>query len=184
MKIETDNVVEKLVSKALRIKDYEKIMTSFDTIDISSDDDFQKTFNRFYVVRRNKEWRQSYYSYFEENKNRREITFSEILFSIFSTTNQIEQSFSSKMLATINPNMPIWDTYVFEHLGFELGGNTKIEQLENRVELYDKIIFWYDNFLLTEDAEKLIKLFNGIMPHYTWLTPTKKIDYIIWGMRE
>lgn len=88
------------------------------------------------------------------------------------------------MLATINPNMPIWDVYVLNHIGLELSGKSKVEQLRNRIHLYDKIINWYDMFLKTDKAKQTIKLFDSIMPNYKWLTPTKKIDYIIWGVRD
>lgn len=184
MKIDTGNLVQNLVSKALNIKDYEKIIRTFDKKDISLDEDFQKTFNRFYVVRRNDDWRKAYYTYFEENKLRKNIVFEEILYHLYRVTGQIEHSFSSKMLATINPDMPIWDVYVLTHVGLELGGKSKKEQLENRVELYEKIILWYNNFLKTDEAHQIISLFNTIMPNYTWLTPVKKIDYIIWGVRD
>ena len=184
MEIDTENLVENLVSKALNIKDYEKIIQTFDKKDISLDKDFQKTFNRFYRVRRNDDWQKSYYTYFEKKKLRKNTSFEEILYHLYRTTGQIEHSFSSKMLATINPNMPIWDVYVLNHIGLELSGKSKVEQLRNRVHLYDKIINWYDMFLKTDKAKQTIKLFDSIMPNYKWLTPTKKIDYIIWGVRD
>lgn len=184
MRIDTENLVQNLVSKALNIKDYEKIIKIFDKKDISLDGDFQKTFNGFYRVRRNDNWRKSYYAYFENNKLRKDITFEEILYHLYDVTGQIEHSFSSKMLATINPDMPIWDVYVLNHIGLELSGKTKEEQLKNRVELYNEIILWYDNFLKTGEAHQTISLFDSIMPNYKWLTPIKKIDYIIWGVRD
>lgn len=75
MEIDTENLVENLVSKALNIKDYEKIIQTFDKKDISLDRDFQKTFNRFYRVRRNDDWQKSYYTYFEKNKLRKNTSF-------------------------------------------------------------------------------------------------------------
>ncbi|MGL4547719.1 hypothetical protein [Eubacterium aggregans] len=107
MKIDRENLTENLISKALNIKDYTEIVTTFNKRNLSTDQDFQKTFNRFYVVRRNETWRRFYYDFFEQQKHRKDITFKEILYSIFEHTGQIEPSFSSKMLSTIDPNMPI-----------------------------------------------------------------------------
>ena len=183
MGIDTVNLVENIVSKALHIKDYTEIISTFSARNLSTDHNFQKTFNRFYVVRRNQAWRDVYYSFFEDNKHRKDLTFSEILYHLYDNTGQIEHSFSSKLLATINPEFPIWDSYVLNHIGLVLEGRTKAEQLQNRVKLYDDIMLWYTDFLKTEDAKEAISIFDGIMPHYTHLTPVKKIDYIIWGVR-
>lgn len=184
MEIDIENLVENLVSTSLRIKYYEKIATTFEMRDISSDSDFQRTFNGFYRVRRNKDWQRAYYTYFETNKLCKDISFKEILYHLYQTTGRIEHSFSSKMLATINPNMPIWDKYVLNHIGLKLGGKSKVQQLENRVQLYDKIILWYKNYLETNEAKEAIGQFDSIMPHYKWLTPIKKIDYLIWSIRD
>ena len=37
---------------------------------------------------------------------------------------------------------------------------------------------------ITNNAKQTIELFDSVMPNYNWLTPVKKIDYIIWGMRD
>lgn len=184
MKIDRENLTENLISKALNIKDYTEIVTTFNKRNLSTDQDFQKTFNRFYVVRRNETWRRFYYDFFEQQKHRKDITFKEILYAIFEHTGKIEHSFSSKMLSTIDPNMPIWDVYILNHIGLELSGKSKNEQLENRVKLYNQIIAWYDDFLASDEGKSCVKHFDMLMPHYRWLTPTKKIDYIIWGVRN
>ncbi|MFI3169900.1 MAG: hypothetical protein R3Y06_08155 [Faecalibacterium sp.] len=184
MNINAENLAEKLISKALGIKGYTEIITTLHSRNLSTDKDYQRLYNSFFVVRRNEAWRTIYYDFFEKNKGRQDITFEEILYYLFEKTGQIEHSFSSKMLATIKPNMPIWDVYILNHVGFELQGKTKQEQLKNRVQIYNQIIAWYDEFLLTSEATACIEKFDQLMPSYRWITPIKKIDYIIWGIRE
>ena len=45
--------------------------------------------------------------------------------AVQDTADIIEASFSSKMLATINADMPIWDRYVVQNLCLDLKGKTK-----------------------------------------------------------
>ncbi len=184
MSIDLANLTEDLVAKALNIKDYEEIVKTYNKRNLVMDLDYQRVFNRFYRVRRNSEWRKIYYDFFEKSKGNIDITFSEILYYLFEHTGQIEHSFSSKMLSTINPKMPIWDVYILNHIGLELSGKTKEQQLINRVELYDFIIHWYEEFLISPDGIQCIQHFNNLMPNYNWLTDVKKVDYIIWGVRN
>lgn len=61
-----------------------------------------------------------------------------------------EPSFSSKMLATILPEKPIWDRYVVQNLNMQLTGATKEEKLKNAIMLYADMEKWYADFLETE----------------------------------
>ena len=45
--------------------------------------------------------------------------------TMYEATGNIEASFSSKMLATINTDMPIWDCYVVQNLCLNMKGKTK-----------------------------------------------------------
>ena len=121
---------------------------------------FQRTFNSFYRVRRNAEWQSVYYDLFEEVKDSRP-TFEYIIRALFKATGNIEASFYSKMLATINTDMPIWDRYVVQNLCLELKGKTKEAQLDCAIELYDRMTDWYRNFLITG---KMLFVVTPIVP--------------------
>ena len=77
--------------------------------DVSADRDFQTAFNGFYQVRRNEEWRKLFYALFEEVKGR-EPSYEYILRALYEATGNIGASFSSKMLATINADIPCWSS--------------------------------------------------------------------------
>ena len=69
----------------------------------------------------------------------------------------IEASFSSKMLATIDPSKPIWDQYVLKNLGLQLKGKDAESKLKNAIDLYSKIEDWYNSYLnSSEIVEKEI----------------------------
>ena len=162
---------------------YKKIMEWVRKTDVSSDHDFQRTFNSFYRVRRNAEWQSVYYDLFEEVKDSRP-TFEYIIRALFKATGNIEASFYSKMLATINTDMPIWDRYVVQNLCLELKGKTKEAQLDCAIELYDRMTDWYRNFLITENGRECIAEFDKTLPGYTWMSDVKKIDFFLWSIRE
>ena len=68
-------------------------------------------------------------------------------------------------------------------LGLRLKGTTAQAKLESAVQVYREIVSWYDTYLATDDAEKNIRLFDGLLPGYTWLTPVKKSDFLLWSDR-
>ena len=81
--------------------------------DISSDAVFQKFFNGFYCIRqRPANFYQCCYSYLERNKNNLNLTFEDVVTYLYQETGSIHASFISKLLATVNPEMPIWDKIV------------------------------------------------------------------------
>ena len=93
----------------------------------------------------------------------------------------IEASFSSKLLATINPNMPIWDQYVLKNL------KIKIVKEENRllsvIKTYEKIIHKEQELLKREDVKIAIKKLQDEFKEYE-LSDIKALDYILWNSRD
>ena len=179
---DVNEVLRKRLAASLGVDYYERIMCDAPQTNIATDKNFQKAFNAFYIVRRNEAWRNVYYTLFEELKDKTP-TFEYIIRYMYEKTGNIEASFSSKMLATLNPNKPIWDRYVVENLGLKLDGKNKEEQLNNAIRLYADIEKWYEVFLATEKAKECIKAFDEALPDYRWINPIKKIDCFLWSIR-
>lgn len=144
--------------------------------------EFRRAFNGYYRIRRNEEWRQHYYDLFVKAKDER-LSFEQIITELYQLTGNVESSFSSKMLATIDASKPIWDQYVLQNLGLELTGKSQEEKLQNAVDLYDRIVRWYDDYLTTAEAKTNIAEFDHLLPEYAWVSETKKIDCLLWSKR-
>lgn len=179
---DVNKVFQERLASSMGLDKYQYIMNEVKKINICMDADFQRTFNGFYIVRRNEAWRKVYYEYFENIKGGTP-TFASIITHLYECTGNVEPSFSSKMLATILPEKPIWDRYVIQNLDMELIGVTKQERLENAIVLYADIEKWYADFLQTDKAKECIEVFDIVLPDYKWLSNIKKIDSILWSIR-
>ena len=97
---------------------------------------------------------------------------------LYQETGSIHASFSSKLLATVNPNMPIWDKFVLQNLGLRTPYSYEKGRLQKTIQLYQKICDWYK----TDEAIKKLAVFNQQFPG-TNITDVKKIDFILWATR-
>ena len=174
---------KQVIIRFLSLDKYNYLRNEVYNYDVSKDKNFQKTFNSFYRVRRNEKWRIKFYSYFEKIKNNPEISFDIVVKDLLLETGYLEASFSSKLLATINTNMPIWDQYVLNNLGFKVSGSTKQERLDSVIEIYGKIIEQEKKLLEREDIKKSVDKMREEFNEYD-LSEIKALDYILWNSRK
>lgn len=175
--INAKEVLQAQLARGLGLDRYAEIMHG----DPASPD-FQRAFNGYYRIRRNEEWRKCYYDLFAKARAGH-YSFEQIITELYRLTGNVEASFSSKMLATIDASKPIWDQYVLQNLGLELMGKTQEEKLQNAVTLYDQIVTWYSDYLTTDEARENIMEFDRLLPEYAWVSDTKKIDCLLWSKR-
>ena len=69
MSFDVRKVFQERLASSMGLDKYRYIMEQVSITNVAIDTDFQRTFNGFYVVRRNESWRKSYYEYFESVKN-------------------------------------------------------------------------------------------------------------------
>jgi hypothetical protein len=182
MNIDVKGILQNRLASSLGLDKYQYIMEHVMKTDVSADEDFQRIFNGFYIVRRNEEWRNVYYSYFEKVKNSKP-TFEEIITYLYEKTGNVEPSFSSKMLATIIPEKPIWDRYVAQNLNIKLSGLSQEEKLKSAIEKYSEMEQWYEDFLNSEDGYNCVEEFERFLPDYKWISNIKKVDALLWSAR-
>lgn len=182
MNFDVSKVFQERLASSMGLDKYQYIMQQVHVTNVAVDIDFQRIFNGFYIVRRNESWRKSYYEYFEDVKNSKP-TFEKIITYLYECTGNIEPSFSSKMLATIFPEKPIWDRYVVQNLNVQLVGTTKEEKLNNAISLYADMEKWYADFVKTAKGEECISEFDRVLPDYRGISSIKKIDSILWSIR-
>lgn len=175
MKYEFEEVERIIILNAFDLKRYLK------TLDKTFNDDYKKNFNAYYGVRRNEEWRKAYYNFFEKNKNNKNITFEEIIRYLHNNpkVQNVEPSFSSKMLATINPNKPIWDKYVLKHLKIRVKEKDKDKKIKEAISIYKQIEEKYKEYLEDNNIKETINKMKKILSDER-ITDIKILDYIIW----
>ena len=100
MTINPEKIIQQRLALSIGLDKYEFLQSHVFTLDVSADIEFQRIFNGFYMVRRNKAWRTEYYKLFESLKNGQNLSFSTILKTLHEKTGNIEPSFSSKMRAS------------------------------------------------------------------------------------
>ena len=182
MNFDVSKVFQERLASSMGLDKYQYIMQQVHVTNVAVDIDFQRIFNGFYIVRRNESWRKSYYEYFENVKNSKP-TFENIITYLYECTGNIEPSFSSKMLATIFPEKPIWDRYAVQNLNMQLVGTTKEEKLKNAISIYADMEKWYAVFGETEKGKECISEFDRVLPDYRGISSIKKIDCILWSIR-
>lgn len=164
---------------------YMRIMNQVHRIDVSNDKEFQRQFNGFYRMRqRPKLFYETFYQYLQENKAK-EIGFSETLNYFYIQMGRLEPSFSSKLVATVNPKLPVWDSEVLDSLnlktpGYHLAKDIRKERL---ISIYGEIEKWYERFIISDKGKQMLKIFNQEVGPVE-ITDVKKIDLILWQTRK
>ena len=64
------------------------------------------------------------------------------------------------MLASIDENMPIWDSKVLDRIGIKSSNKRGQQKLEETIELYDVIVQWYDIMNVIKEKEVYYGLYN------------------------
>lgn len=166
---------------------YNQIMDAFISYDSQRQDEisvrnFQKMFNGFYRIRRNSVWQKSFYKLLEDNKSNLNISFNAVLSDILKETGQIEASFCSKLIATINPDRPIWDSIVLKNLGKKIPNANAKNRKEMIISLYNELVTYYNELLSQPEIEECLIAFDKRF-QISSLSRLKKIDLILWQIR-
>jgi hypothetical protein len=164
---------------------YSQIMRLVMISNVQTDKCFQKAFNGFYRIRqRSNSFYRALYGYLEKNKNKK-TSFEQTLVFFYRKFKRFEPSFSSKIVATINPNFPVWDSVVINKLRIKVPERHLSQEVrfKKTVKIYGDIVKWYVDFLKTKEARRIIKIFDKMIDTPN-ITDTKKIDLIIWQTRS
>jgi hypothetical protein len=162
---------------------YRWLQANLKIVDVRASPLFRARFNHFYRVRRNHEWQNMFYEILESLKEEGQtVEFSFVLISLFQATDRFEASFASKLLATINPGMPVIDSVVLRNLSLRLPYPHSIDRLERTLELHAKLRLSFLEFLESENGRYLVKRF---LERYEGdeVTETKMLDLVLWQSR-
>jgi hypothetical protein len=103
---------------------------------------------------------------------------------LWSAFGRCEASFSSKLVATIDPEQLIWDSIVLGNVGIARPNYGCKDRLADAKTVYRSLCDWYAQYLLSSDTGRLIiSLFNQNVKERTRITDVKKVDFVLWQMR-
>lgn len=178
-------VIEKAIERARRgIGQYLEIMELFPSTNVSKNRDFQRKFNYFYRVKQQSpDWYAEYYRFMEEQKGENP-EFSNVLAHFYSVLGRCEPSFSSKFVATHNPDTPIWDAHVLRNTGVKPPSYGSKNRISKTVEAYRRICNWYEDTITSDRGQLIIESFNSMVESHEKISDLKKIDFVLWQIRE
>lgn len=175
----TQNALQKVGPVLIK---YQAIMDRFHQVDVSTDPEFQKMFNGFYRLRqRDEKFYQVYYQFMQKHK-KHGTTFEKTLKHLHSELGRIEDVFSSTLLATLNPDMPVWDDIVLENLTLKKPQQHSKNRFEDTVVLYGQIYNWYRDTVKSAEGKEIIAQFDQVYPGAD-LSNVKKVEFVLRQIR-
>lgn len=106
-------------------------------------------------------------------------------------------SFATKIIHTLDPNLPIYDSKIRDYLRKNEGQKFLFDRRKDKTSNnlaeatigkdWETLKKWYENFLKTNEAKEWIKWFDNQFSGSRkprWISPVKKIDFIIWACSD
>ena len=128
------------------------------------------------------EYRDAFFSVFEKMKNAPDTSFRDVSYCLYDVDQKHEFSFISKMLHTINPHKPIFDSQVCEvlqlHRAYQSSLEGKVRQDEDSLR---HIVKAYTEMSASEEVRKMLAQMDDFTPGYR-MTDEKKLDFILWAL--
>jgi hypothetical protein len=133
-------------------------------------------------VRRTHAWQDRFYALMEQFKGT-DARFPDVFDALCCATGRYEASFASKLLATLNPQMPIMDVFVRKHLGLLLPrSGTRHMRMARIRAIYACLQASVADYLTTETGKYLVQRFREMYPDLT-ISEVKMLDFVLWRTR-
>ncbi len=156
-------------------------------VDVSTDEQYQRTYNGFYRVRLPlTEAYSTYYTLIEQNKNNNNPSLAQILNELLAATQRVETSFGSKLLATVNPNVAPLDSVVLGHLNLRLPartGQSDAERIQQCINVHNQLVGRMNQLITMPEFQQLKERFVQRFPGYNF-TDVKILDLLLWQYRS
>ncbi|WP_439407953.1 hypothetical protein ACNJX9_04535 [Bradyrhizobium sp. DASA03076] len=186
MQCDRDVILERLSARISDLKTYANLQKDLLTSDVSKNSDYRRNFNRFYKMRsKPADWYRMFFDLLEREKHNVTLTFEDVIREIFARWGEVHPSFASKLVATINPECPVYDKEVCRNLGIRAVTVTNPERRLNAA---------IDNFLVLQGfhakakgirgISELIDAFDQHFEQFVTFTAIKKLDLMLWQWRR
>lgn len=178
----TESQIDVAVARtAPGLSKYLWLQENLHSCDVSRDATFQRRYNGFYRVRRNEEWRSFYFRLMEDSKETGS-DFGQALRAIWQATGRFEASFSSKLVASLDPSVPVVDRVVLENFGLSLPYGYVADRERKILQMYSELNARYEALLASHLGLLIRSKFTAKHPHAD-ITDLKKVDLVLWQHR-
>lgn len=167
------------------IAQYLEIMEQLPGVNVAEDRIFQRRFNAFYRIRqRPADWYQTYYACMQECRMMLPApTFDDVLDHLWRSLGRYEPSFASKLIATLDPEQPVWDTFIMMNTGVRPPSYTSKSKVAQAKTAYRAVQDWYARFLTSDEGSLVLRIFNDTVQEHHRIRDLKKVDFVLWQTR-
>lgn len=188
---------------------YLKLQKTVGKESVLFDDEFKEQYCRYYRLNRcfSPEDKEKYFTVFEEERRTKNCDFRQILMKLYSIKGKSHKgersegkawaSFTSKMIASIDPSQPVWDSVVLAKLhedpdirfpnhsiiAPENIADKKAYKIEKHVERYNRL---KETICRLKEEAKQQGFFDAFRKEFEDaqnLTEEKILDFYLWGVR-
>jgi hypothetical protein len=176
-----DQILDHL--KPGKLNAYQYTQDALHRTDVATDVQYQRTYNGIYMLRLpDTRFYAGHYALLQQHKTNPHISFPELLAQLSACTGRLEVSFSSKLLATINPDIPPLDSVVLGHLGLVLPKAGESDRDAKAIAVHGALIEKMTQIAASADFDEIKRRFQLRHPQYQF-TASKILDLVLWRYR-
>jgi hypothetical protein len=171
------------LAKTTYIARYEQIQENLFLKNVSRDQDYQRAFKGYYRVRKPQAWCDHYFQILETEKANSAVTFAEVLDQLYQAGLGVHPSFASKLVATVRPNMPVYDSEVRKKLGLVAPSQSlpPERRIARFIDVYKNLESRMTEFVTSEKFSKLRSSFDSQFPG-NHVSDMKVMDFCVWQL--
>jgi hypothetical protein len=162
---------------------YLDLQAALPRTNVAQDFAFQRAFNGYYRIRyRSADWRRTFYERFEAWKARPQLArFPAVLADLLDGTQRYEASFGSKLVASLDPSAPVWDSKLMTYWALGAPAPGHRDRLKGFVHVYETLRSRMTGLLASAAGQGIVRQFDEAFPaEAPQLTAMKKLDLVLW----
>ena len=147
--------------------------------EINRDQEYKSFFSNYYQMQMTSEDQRIFFDILEREKGNKSISFNVILKEIYKNTGRRQSFYSSSIVHTSNPKMPIWNKNLIYDLSLkEYYDPSRGLDPYNKTYLYMKT--WADMAIKDAYFTTWVEKFDEFFPDFKDFTDIKKLDLFFW----
>ncbi len=152
-------------------------------------EEFKKGFVKLYKLRRNEDFRKVYFDLLQNydsgfKEQNRADALRLIIEELQKAPGNVELSFATKLMATADDSVPIWDSYVEavikQWYPKEFAAASKQKGIDAAIAKFSLLEGFYEELEANGEAQAYVEVFDQQFPN-SGISDAKKIDYVLWA---